>query len=339
MNAAVSVLIPCFNVENYLRQCLDSVVNQTLRDLEIICINDGSTDSTPDILREYAARDPRIRIIDKENTGYGGSMNRALDMAGGEYVGIVESDDWAEADMFERLYAAAKEHDCDLVKSNFYDYGGGVSTLNEIIPPEDAGQVIAPRVRTALFTRTCYIWTAIYRRSWLERERIRFLPTPGASYQDTSFNFKALACAERAWFMRDAFLHYRRDNENSSIYSSGKVYCVCDEYAEIERFIQKNKKYLSLSPIAQKMKYQSYYWNFRRLSLPVDREFGIRASSEFAEAFRLDLIDSTLFKPKHYRRLYTWAHHPRLFFLREMMRSNGRRKIWRSVKQRFQKEN
>ena len=65
MNAAVSVLIPCFNVENYLRQCLDSVVNQTLRDLEIICINDGSTDSTPDILREYAARDPRIRIIDK----------------------------------------------------------------------------------------------------------------------------------------------------------------------------------------------------------------------------------------------------------------------------------
>ena len=339
MSAAVSVLVPCCNVEKYLPQCLDSVVNQTLRDLEIICINDGSTDSTPDILREYAARDPRIRIIDKENTGYGDSMNRALGMASGEYIGIVEADDWADADMFEQLYAAAREHDCDLVKSNFYDYSGGVSTLNEIIPPEDAEQVIAPKLRTAIFTQTCYIWTAIYRRSWLERERIRFLPTPGASYQDTSFNFKALACAERAWFMRDAFLHYRRDNENSSIYSSGKIYCVCDEYAEIERFIQKNEKYISLFHVAYKMKYQSYYWNFRRLPLPVDMEFGFRASSEFAEAFSQSLIDSTVFKPKHYRRLYTWAHHPRLFFLQEMIRSNGRRKIWRYVKQRFQKGN
>lgn len=97
---AVSVLIPCFNVERYVRECLDSVVNQTLGDLEILCINDGSTDATPDILREYAARDARIRIIDKPNSGYGDSMNRGLDAASGEYIGIVESDDRAEPDMF-----------------------------------------------------------------------------------------------------------------------------------------------------------------------------------------------------------------------------------------------
>lgn len=325
---AVSVLVPCFNVEKYVRQCLDSVVNQTLSDIEIICINDGSTDSTPDILREYAARDARIRIIDKQNSGYGDSMNKALDAAAGEYVGIVESDDWADPDMFESLYDAAKSHDADMVKSNFYDYRGGKSTINEIIPEKDADTVLRPAERNAVFTSICYIWTAIYRRDWLNEQGIRFLPTPGASYQDTSFNFKALACAHRAWFTRRPFLHYRRDNEGSSVLSAGKVYCVCDEYHEIERFLGKHPELSPLVPVAQKMKYQSYYWNFRRLPMPVDREFGWRAASEFAEAFRLGRVQSTTFKPKHYRRLHLWAFHPAIFFWKETLLSkNGRRKL------------
>ena len=124
---AVSVLIPCFNVERYLRECLDSVVNQTLRDLEIICVNDGSTDATPDILREYAARDSRILLIDKQNSGYGDSMNRALDAASGDYIGIVESDDRADPAMFETLHDLAVKFDCDLVKSNFYSLRGSAS--------------------------------------------------------------------------------------------------------------------------------------------------------------------------------------------------------------------
>lgn len=335
MSVAVSVLIPCYNVEKYLRQCLESVVNQTLRDLEIICINDGSTDSTLEILREYAMQDPRIRIIDKPNTGYGDSMNRALDSATGEYIGIVESDDWAEADMFEQLYAAAKEHGCDMVKSNFYDYRNGTSTINEIIPPDDAEQVIIPRERPGIFTQPSYIWTAIYRRAWLVREQIHFLPTPGASYQDTSFNFKTLATADSAWFMRKPFLHYRRDNENSSVKSSGKIYCVCDEYVEIEKFIQQNENLLFLYPISVKMKYQSYYWNFRRLSMPLDKEFELRSSKEFRRDFENERVQKKLFKAKHYRRLCLWAFHPMLFFWKEtLFSSNGRRKILSYLKRR-----
>lgn len=334
MSIAVSVLVPCCNVERYLRQCLDSVVNQTLRDLEIICINDGSTDGTLDILREYAGRDERIRLIDKENSGYGDSMNRGLDMAVGEYIGIVESDDWADAEMFERLYAAAKEHDCDLVKSNFYDYRGGVSTLNEIIPPEDAEQVIVPQERATIFYEPSFIWTAVYRRDWLNRENIRFLPTPGASYQDVSFNFKTLACAEKAWFIRDAFLHYRRDNENSSVKSSVKIYCVCDEYHEIERFAEERK--LLLFSVIVRMKYQSYYWNFRRLVIPCDWEFCQKAALEFRRDFALGRVRPQVFKNKHYRRLKRWADRPVLFYLGELLSSNGRRKIRRFFKSRRQ---
>src|SRR5574344_2160891 len=118
----VSVIIPIYNVEKYLRQCLDSVVNQTLKDIEIICINDGSTDSTLSIIKEYATNDNRIKIIDKKNSGYGDSMNQGLDMATGDYIGIVESDDFAELNMFDKLYNKAIENNLDLVRCQYFHY-------------------------------------------------------------------------------------------------------------------------------------------------------------------------------------------------------------------------
>lgn len=324
---AVSVLVPCYNVEKYLRQCLDSVVNQTLKDMEIICINDGSTDSTPEVLHEYAARDSRILVIDKSNSGYGDSMNKALEAATGEYIGIVESDDWADPDMFEILCDAAKKYDVDMVKSNFYDYKGGESTLNEIIPPLDAGKILCPREHTDIFKSASFIWTAIYRRDWLNRHRIRFLSTPGASYQDTSFNFKTLARAEKAFFIRNAYLHYRRDNENSSVKSSAKIWSVCDEYHEIEQFIASEKIFESLIPVCILMKYQSYYWNFRRLAIPEDTKFCLKAADEFQNDFKEKKVQTSLFKPKHYRRLKRWAFHPAWFMFTELLSRNGRRKL------------
>lgn len=93
-----------------------------MKDIEIICVDDGSTDSSAAICDEYAAKDPRIKVIHKSNAGYGHSMNRGLENATGEYIGIVESDDFAELDMFENLYKLAKQNDADIVKSDFYLY-------------------------------------------------------------------------------------------------------------------------------------------------------------------------------------------------------------------------
>ena len=117
---AVSVLTPVYNVERYLPECLDSLRAQTLRNIEFICINDGSTDGSLEILKRYAELDDRFVIIDKPNSGYGASMNRGLDAARGEYIGIVESDDVASPDMFKKLYRFASCHRCDLVKSNYF---------------------------------------------------------------------------------------------------------------------------------------------------------------------------------------------------------------------------
>ena len=118
----VSILMPACNVEKFLRECMDSVVGQTLKDIEIICIDDGSKDSTGDILDEYAEQDDRIKVIHKPNSGYGHSMNVGLQNATGEYVGIIETDDFADPDMFEKLYEVAKRTDADVVKSNYYTY-------------------------------------------------------------------------------------------------------------------------------------------------------------------------------------------------------------------------
>jgi glycosyltransferase involved in cell wall biosynthesis len=112
----VSVIIPVYNVEKYLGQCIDSVIQQTLPDIEIICVNDGSTDGSSEILENYAKKDTRIRIINKENGGLSSARNAGLDTAEGEYVYFLDSDDYIVKDAMEKCYAKAKSEDLDLVR-------------------------------------------------------------------------------------------------------------------------------------------------------------------------------------------------------------------------------
>ena len=118
----VSILVPVYNVEAYLPKCLNSLIGQTLQEIEIICIDDGSTDSSGTILDEYAAKDKRIRVVHQKNGGYGKAMNTGLHLAQGEYIGFVESDDFAATEMFVQLYQAAVKYRAQIVKSNYYRY-------------------------------------------------------------------------------------------------------------------------------------------------------------------------------------------------------------------------
>lgn len=113
----VSVIIPVYNTEKFLRKCLDSVCNQTLQDIEIICINDCSTDGSLEILREYAGKDNRIKLIELfENGGAAKARNIGIDIAHGEYIGFVDSDDFVDLDFYEKLYNKAVETGADAVK-------------------------------------------------------------------------------------------------------------------------------------------------------------------------------------------------------------------------------
>ena len=119
---SVSIVVPIYNVEKYLKQCLDSIISQTLKDIEIILVNDGSKDGSLKIIKDYAARDNRIKVVDKANTGYGNSMNIGLSKATGKFIGIVESDDYIEPDMFETLYNLAVRDKLDVARSEFFYY-------------------------------------------------------------------------------------------------------------------------------------------------------------------------------------------------------------------------
>ena len=198
----VSVIVPVYNVEPYLRECMESLVRQTLKDIEIICVNDGSTDGSPAILKEYAARDSRIVLVDKENGGYGLAMNIGLDRAAGEYVGIVEPDDFAALTMYEDLYNAAKENDLDLVKADFkrfYTEGDRETYIRTRLSREDAdyGIVFKPAEKPDCFFWVMNTWSGIYRLSFLREKGIRHNETPGAAFQDNGFRFQTLGQSEQ----------------------------------------------------------------------------------------------------------------------------------------------
>ena len=111
----VSVIVPVFNAEKYLQECVDSVLNQTLTDLELILVDDGSADGSPALCDKYAAQDCRVRVIHQENAGAAAARNRGMSIAAGEYIAFADSDDWLDSDMYERMFAAANMNDCDLV--------------------------------------------------------------------------------------------------------------------------------------------------------------------------------------------------------------------------------
>lgn len=242
----VSVLVPIYNVEKYLSQCMDSLCAQTLGELEIICINDGSTDRSGEIVHEYAKKDPRIRVIDKTNSGYGASMNVGLAAAHGEYIGIVESDDYAEADMMESLYRIADKNNLDIIKSNCFFYStkndDSVNEKIDVFEELPLNTIFEGMEQPTLFWKLQTIWSALYKRSFLLENGIRFQETPGASYQDVSFVFQAYACAKRIMLIPQAYLHYRIDNMASSVNTPTKVFCICDEIDYITAFIEKQKE-------------------------------------------------------------------------------------------------
>ena len=133
MRPMVSIVVPIYNAENYLRRCVDSILNQEYTDFELLLVNDGSTDASGDICEEYGDRDPRVIVIQKENTGVSDSRNRALDRARGKYLQFLDSDDWITPDATRLFVRAAEEYGCDMVISDFYRVvGERLSTKGDI---------------------------------------------------------------------------------------------------------------------------------------------------------------------------------------------------------------
>lgn len=332
-NPKVSILVPICNVERYLRECLNSLVNQTLREIEIICINDGSTDSSLSIIREYERRDTRIVVIDKPNSGYGDSMNKGIELACGEYIGIVESDDFASLNMFETLYTEAVKNDLDVVRSNYYAHRSGEDPSCDYLVENLAAcgsydKVFHPIDNPRVFMCQPAIWTSIYKKSMLDKEEVRFLPTPGASFQDTAFYFKAFYAADRVKLLKDGYLHYRIDNANSSVKNQNKLFCVCDEYAEVWDYAKRDQgKFQILKYWIPRQQYEGYLWNLNRLAPELQQRFYPRYVEEFSTIKEAGLIDSDRFDSRTLARLNKMINDSEAYYLEQYGPIEPRRSI------------
>ena len=215
----VSVVVPIYGVEKYLAQCVNSIIAQTLEDMEIILVDDGSKDKCPEMVDAYAGKDSRIVAVHQENGGYGRAVNRGIELATGEYVGIVEPDDWIEPTMYEEMYNNAKAHDPDMVKCSFYRYDSTLAPEIQSLPWGGRhGSLCIERAPKGVFTIKEYpnlllfhasVWATLYQSEFIKGQK--FIESPSASYQDFPFMVEALCRAKRISVVRKCLLHYRME--------------------------------------------------------------------------------------------------------------------------------
>ena len=283
----VSIIMPSFNVAPYIRECMDSVLAQTLTDIEVIVVDADSTDGTREILEDYARRDSRVTILtdDKKSSGY--ANNKAIDYATGEYIGIVETDDYVVPDMYEKLYDYAKKYKAEIVKADYDSFttiqGKRIFVTHNLLGERKKYyQVLNPRKNRYVFEAEMYNWAGIYRRDFLNEYKIRHQETPGASYQDNGFWLQVFAFARRVVFIHESYYRYRKDNPNSSINNRKKVFCMCDEYdfakERVSRYpeIWKDVYYAYLSK-----RYGGCVWTLRKLVPELRQKLCDRMQDDF----------------------------------------------------------
>ena len=323
----VSIVVPIYNVEEYLDKALESVKRQTLKDIEIVCVNDGSTDSSLDILKKWAEGDDRFVIIDKENGGYGVAMNTGMAKATGEYIGILEPDDILPLHMFEDLYEVAAANDLDFVKADFYRFvtfeGGGARLSYNLLDSSEEwyNKLVDPRMTPEITKFIVNTWAGIYKRSFLEEHNIQHNTTPGASFQDNGFFWKTTVKARRAMFINKPYYLNRRDNPNSSVKSTEKVYAASVEYDYIRNFLideeepeiwERFKKYYTVK------KYDNYLFTLYRISEEYRPEYVERFYNEVKRSIELDELDWELFSPRTRNRLERLLDNKKRFLYRAM---------------------
>lgn len=244
----VTIIVPVFNVENYLRQALDSLINQTLSDIEIICVNDGSTDNSLSILEEYAASDSRFKIINQENQGQGTARNNAIKYANGEYLAFVDPDDWVELNAFEKMYNKAKKFNADLIEFSFFQYKERNNTLTKKklklnLPVETIIKGLDyPKY---IFQPPRYPWNKFFRTELIKNNNVAF--GIGRFHEDQNFVIQARALSTRILYCPNDYLYnYRLRISSSSYRINLDMLNKVKLNKELKEFLIKNKCYNNL---------------------------------------------------------------------------------------------
>ena len=261
MNPKISIIVPVYNVEQYLRQCLDSLVNQTYQNIEIITINDGSSDHSIDVLCEYAAMDTRIMVIDKENEGVAAARNDAMKVATGEYLMFADGDDWIELHACERLIQVMTEYRPDVVMYSYCrEYADETLEKNNIFPENfiifneeqcrqlhrrHAGAIGEELSHPENFDAICSVCTKLFRTDIIrEHKEICCIDNKIiGTYEDGLMNLLYYKYVHKAVFIGDHLYHYRKTNETSVTTAYKKQFprLWCNQFDIIEKYIEENQ--------------------------------------------------------------------------------------------------
>lgn len=237
----ITVILPSLNVEKYIDECMGSVLCQSFSRLEILCIDAGSTDGTRELLEAYAESDCRIKVVCSDVKSYGAQVNMGIAMAKGKYVAVVETDDFIDKYMFEKLYSVAEENALDFAKADFKGFrtlsnGQRIYDEGKVWRNDDLyGKVISVEDFPELYLRDVNIWKGIYSTEFLQRNNIKLNETGGAAFQDIGFEHLFLRFAKKGMYIKDMLYYYRRDNDNSS---SNKPYGIRFAYQEYKRLLE-----------------------------------------------------------------------------------------------------
>ena len=231
----ISVIVPVYNTEKFLRRCLDSLINQTFKDLEIICVNDGSADGSGDILKEYSG----IRVINQENRGLSGARNTGIQAARGRFIGFVDSDDWVDLDFFEKLYEAAVKNNADIACASIVRSRRFFEKFRINYQKEMMYTAIDDKVRAAGIPECCYVWNKIYSREVIKDIEFK----ENVFYEDILWTPKVLRKANVLVTVPGVKYHYRANPKSivKSIQSEKKQRDFYYAKRELISFFEKEK--------------------------------------------------------------------------------------------------
>lgn len=273
-----SVIVPVYNVESYIEKCLDSLVNQTLKEIEIICINDGSTDRSLEILEKFAQKDSRIKVISQENQGQGVARNNGIKVSRGEYIAFVDPDDWIENNALELAYNMAKENNAEVVHFNYAEYNDYSKKIKkrsfEKITKKYYGYNIKknPEYNWHMFKKGCLsnlthmVWNKVYSREFILKNDIKFPPNKHG--EDIVFTQQMLLSASKIYYL-DEYLYYYRCRANSAVNSlSDENFCVFDNIKFLREYLLKQGLYFELEKEFNDYKVGALnlYYNYVELS-------------------------------------------------------------------------
>ena len=335
----ISVIVPVHNTKQYIEECLDSIINQTYKEIEIICI-DSSTDETTDILKKYAAYNSQIKHIVDNNSSYGYKLNLGFAVAQGEYIAIIDSDDYMESDMLRTLLQYAEKYKVDFVKSDyspFYIENGKKVIFGYEPSASDSniyGKVFScEEYPELLYNNAVSIWTGLYRRDFIINNKIVLNESEGASFQDTGFSMISHVLASRIFYLKKSFYRYRTDNANSSVKSQKKNKVIAEELRWVDAQIEKNKiKNTDILFALRMKKIIAYEWNIDRLAREAALEFADYVHQELEEQYvKTGIVEKM---PEYIRIKYD-----SVFYARERYENNHKELVLRIGKNLVQNEN